>query len=223
MKYLSGCFRSDFVGELDLGWMFQPGMGNNPNLLREAWAIDTGLFNKRIEHLYVNNYSQFRHRYVSYLLSRRRFSSTCLFVTAPDFVGDANRTLLRSIPWFHSIRQLGYRAAFVGQDGAEHLVDRIPWSSFDVLFLGGSTSWKLSDGARSLSANALERGLSVHMGRVNSFRRWKIARSFGCSSADGTILAFGPHKNIRYVRSWLAWSRALAPSSLLGYLGGRNP
>jgi len=206
--YLSGCFRPEFLGEPGLGWLFQPSMGNNPNLHGSPWAIDTGLFNKNIEHLFVNNRKSFRDRYVRYLESRQKQQATCLFATAPDKVGDALASLLRALSWFSTIRDLGYRVAFVGQDGAESMVHMLPWDSFDVLFLGGSTRWKESpSGAGALAAAALVRGKHVHMGRVNSARRWRIAKSFGCSSADGTVLAYGPDKMFLYVKAWLTWDR----------------
>lgn len=42
---------------------------------------------------------------------------------------------------------------------------------FDVLFLGGSTAWKLGSAARRLTTEAKARGKQVHMGRVNSLKR----------------------------------------------------
>jgi hypothetical protein len=112
------------------------------------------------------------------------------FAVAPDVVGDARATLTRSSPWLPAIRALGLPAAFVAQDGLEHLT--VPWESFDVLFIGGSTEWKLGPAARALVGVATARGVPVHMGRVNSWRRLRYAHAIGCSSADGTYLTFGP-------------------------------
>jgi hypothetical protein len=42
----------------------------------------------------------------------------------------------------------------------------VPWDAFDVLFLGGTTDWKLGPAAADLTAEARRRGLVVHMGRV---------------------------------------------------------
>jgi hypothetical protein len=41
------------------------------------------------------------------------------------------------------------------------------------------------------------------MGRVNSLKRLRIANSFGCDSADGTYLAFGPDINLTRARGWM--------------------
>ena len=120
--------------------------------------------------------------------------SRCLFATAPDVVGDAAATIARSAPWLPAIRALGYPAAFVAQDGLEDL--DVPWDSFDVLFIGGSTEWKLGPAARVLVAQAKARGKWIHMGRVNSALRLRYADAIGCDSADGTFIAFGPDVNL---------------------------
>lgn len=41
------------------------------------------------------------------------------------------------------------------------------------------------------------------MGRVNSRTRLGIAEWFGCDSADGTYLAYGPDKNLPRLLRWL--------------------
>lgn len=41
------------------------------------------------------------------------------------------------------------------------------------------------------------------MGRVNSGKRLKLADNWGCDTADGTFLAFGPDKNLPRLLAWL--------------------
>jgi hypothetical protein len=48
-----------------------------------------------------------------------------------------------------------------------------------------------------------ERGLHVHMGRINTHRRPRYAAAIGCHSADGTYLAYGPDKNLPKLLHWL--------------------
>ena len=72
-----------------------------------------------------------------------------------------------------------------------------------MLFIGGTTTWKLGPAARRLVAEAKARGKHVHMGRVNSQRRYNYARHIGCDSVDGTYLAFGPDVNLPDVLSWV--------------------
>jgi hypothetical protein len=123
------------------------------------------------------------------------------FVVAPDVVADAAATLERSRPWLSVIRALGMPAAFVAQDGLEDLT--VPWDEFDVLFIGGSTDWKLGEHAHALTVEAKRRGKWVHMGRVNSQVRLRRAALTGCDSADGTYIAFGPDANLPKVLGWL--------------------
>ncbi|MDQ1033551.1 hypothetical protein QF035_011220 [Streptomyces umbrinus] len=131
----------------------------------------------------------------------------CLWAVAPDVPMDAAATLAKSVPWLARIRTLGIPVAFAAQDGSEHGL--IPWGSFDVLFLAGTTAWKTGPAAHGLALEARERGLAVHMGRVNSRRRLRIAQAFGCASCDGTYLAFGPDTNLPRLLAWMNELRAI--------------
>ncbi len=159
-----------------------------------VWAADNGCFNERT---YVGDDAWF-----AWLTRNAGHADTCLFATAPDVVGDHDATLARSLPWLPRIRALGYPAAFVAQDGAT--VDTMPWDAFDVLFIGGSTEFKLGTVAADLALAAKARGLRVHMGRVNSLKRLRHASAIGCDTADGTFLAFGPDVNLPKVRAWVS-------------------
>jgi hypothetical protein len=125
----------------------------------------------------------------------------CLWAVAPDVPFDAAGTLAESLPWLARIRELGVPAAFAAQDGCDEL--GVPWDAFDVLFLAGSTEWKTGPVAEQLAREAKARGKQVHMGRVNSLARLRTAEWFGCDSADGTYLAFGPTKNLARLTDWL--------------------
>jgi len=127
--------------------------------------------------------------------------AACLFATAPDIVGDAKATLERSAPWLPKIRALGYRAALVAQDGLTP--DTTPWDTFDVLFIGGTTSWKLGPEVKDLISAARQRGKPVHVGRVNSQRRFLAFAALGCASVDGTFLGFGPEINTPKLLGWI--------------------
>lgn len=130
----------------------------------------------------------------------------CLWAVAPDVPFDAAGTLAESRPWLPLIRALGIPAAFAAQDGCEHGL--IPWGEFDVLFLAGSAgpgtpNWKIGPAAEQLCREARARGVKVHMGRVNSYWRLNRAEEFGCDTADGTYLAFGPDINLPRLTGWL--------------------
>jgi hypothetical protein len=156
-----------------------------------VWAADNACYNPK-------NWTS--EKWWKWLVSERHNATTCLFATAPDVVCNADETMALAAIWLPRIRDLGFRAALVAQDGIEN--HAIPWDSFDCLFIGGSTEWKLGSDAFQLSHAARRRGKDVHMGRVNSARRWQIASTFGCTSADGTFIIFAPKINFQRMRQW---------------------
>lgn len=112
----------------------------------------------------------------------------CLFVAVPDKVGDAMATAWMFELWAPGVERRGLPVALVLQDGVENL-DRWlgnTWHRLDAVFIGGTTEWKLSAEAERIAREAKDRGLWVHMGRVNSRKRIHYARAIGCDSVDGT-------------------------------------
>jgi hypothetical protein len=178
-----------------IGYIDTPAQGNiRPDDV--TWCADNGCFS--------DNWDEAK--WWQFLTDNAHRADTCLFAVAPDVVGDAWATEQRSAPWLAKIRDLGYPVAYVAQDGLEEL--ELPydgtdwWDAFDVLFIGGTTEWKLGPHARRLVAQAKARGKWVHMGRVNSEKRYRYAHSIGCDSADGTYLKFGPDVNLPKLLTW---------------------
>jgi hypothetical protein len=172
-----------------LGFIATP-RGGNVVPYWVTWAADNGRFSA------PEDYTD--RKYLKWL--ERRNAATCLFATAPDVLADHAATVEMSRPLFPSLRKLGYMAAFVAQDGWSETTT--PWDEFDVLFIGGTTRFKLSLGGEAIRA-ARCRNKHVHMGRVNSFRRLRLAAAAGCHSADGTFLKFGPDINQARLQRWL--------------------
>lgn len=195
-----------------LGYIDTPAQGNKrPEGV--TWCADNGAFSDRFD----------ESKWWAFLKANAHAAADCLFAVAPDVVGDAAATLERSAPWLPKIRALGYPVAFVAQDGlgihwngSLHVgvLDgpTIEWAEFDCLFIGGTTDWKLGARARALVAEARRRGKWVHMGRVNSERRFEYARAIGCDSVDGTHLTFAPDANLPRL---LAWTRNNEQAALL--------
>lgn len=175
----------------EVGMMCSPAEGRSP-AGAQVWAADNGCYSTRG---YPGDTA-----WLAWLTRHATHARRCLFATAPDIVADAAATLTRSALHLPAIRALGFAAALAAQDGLEQLT--VPWDEFDVLFLGGTTTWKLGPAAGSLAAEAIRRGLSVHMGRVNSARRWRHAARIGCGSVDGTHLAYAPDADLADLRRW---------------------
>lgn len=129
-----------------------------------------------------------------------------LFAVTPDVLGDAEACWQRSAPLLPRIRALGYRAAFVAQDGFDPA--RVDWDAFDCLFIGGkprnprelppnerkrlaNLEWKRSErGGYAAIAEGKRRGKWVHVGRVNGGAFLRNLAAAGADSADGTNLTW---------------------------------
>jgi hypothetical protein len=118
------------------------------------------------------------------MLGRITGLAGCRFVAAPDVVADAPRTAQLFDSWLAALRATGQPPAFVIQDG--QLGANVPWDEIGALFVGGTTEYKLSADAERLGREARRRGLWLHIGRVNSRRRFDYARAVGAHSVDGS-------------------------------------
>lgn len=124
-----------------------------------------------------------------------------LFAVVPDVVADAAATQERWAEWASTVREFGYRTAYVGQNGLD--LDEVPWDEIDVWFTGGDTEWKLSKEAAKAAAVAKSLGKWTHMGRVNSLRRLRFAAAQGYDSVDGTFVVYAPDENLPILLGWL--------------------
>lgn len=198
MLYLSSPVKASDMPRLagvGFGLMLTPTHGDRRQVLRSGivWAADNGCYSQGDKFVLSE--------YLAWLDLHFEGESKCLFATAPDVVGDARATWERSKDILPMLAALGYSPALVAQDGLEDF--DVHWDSFDALFIGGTTEWKLSRAAFDLIAEAKLYGKWVHMGRVNSLRRLRTAYTVGCDSADGTTIAFNPGRYIPEVRRWL--------------------
>ena len=163
-------------------------------------AVDNGVFSKTIPF----SESKFR-KLVETIAANPSNKSKTLFVVAPDVVGDAAATLAKFPEWAAWIKSQGLPVALAAQDGLENMMDQIQWDLVDVLFIGGSTDWKIGkfDSAEKTAAwgklfvEAQNRGIPIHMGRVNTNERIAgPAQQVGAGTVDGTYLAYGPDQNL---------------------------
>ena len=134
-----------------------------------------------------------------WLESMQPYRDQCLFVTVPDAVGDAPKTLML---WEHWHRHFdGWPMAYVAQDGAESIPPQAT-----ALFVGGSTTWKLSRDAENIIRLAQSRKLHVHIGRINYGTRYRYFRllpgadAFTCDGTRGRFDGVLPTK-----RAWTGY------------------
>lgn len=155
----------------NLGLLVTPDNGIRPGY-GWPWACDNSAFSEFNEEAYLR------------MLDRiPMLEGSPLFITAPDVVGDAEATLDLFDEWVEVVAEVG-PVALVAQDGLEP--DHVRWLEVDAIFIGGTTEWKMSAAAHRIVHRAHDEGKWVHMGRVNSYRRIKLAKAWGCHSIDGT-------------------------------------
>lgn len=129
-------------------------------------------------------YSGFQAEKFMRLLRRQEARrAACLFVTCPDIVGSAWRTLelfKQRSRWIPE----GWKVALVAQDGMENL--EIPWDEIDAIFMGGNDPWKDSKASQDIVKTAVIMEKWCHVGRVNTPRRFELFDELGANSCDGS-------------------------------------
>lgn len=178
--------RTDGVGHLVV-----PKQWNRPEtltLVPGQWAMDNGAFSGFDAGAFVRMLEAYHGR------------AGCLFVTAPDVVGDAAATWALWPFWSRLIRGCGHKPAWVAQDG----LTPAQTPDVEVFFIGGTTKFKESAQVRDLCAYGKVRGIWVHWGRVNGKRRYELAKIAGADSIDGTGFSMFPNTNIPKVAGWEA-------------------
>lgn len=113
----------------------------------------------------------------------------CRFVTVPDVVGSAIRTLEAFEYWVNRLH--GWKLAYVAQDGQESI--GIPWNDIEAIFIGGSDDFKLSPYAAQIVKCAKIMEKWIHIGRVNEPKRFSNWKRFEVNSFDGTGISMFSH------------------------------
>lgn len=152
------------------------------------WAADNCAFGARFDPA----------RFMAWLPTMEAYRATCLFVVAPDVVGDSAVTMLRWQEWQPQLT--GWPLAFVCQNGQSP--QDIPLDC-DVVFIGGTTKWKLSESATACIRWAQAQGKGVHIGRVNWGKRYahfRIMKGSEHFTTDGTRTRFDGTE--RTLRAW---------------------
>lgn len=152
-----------------LGNLFSPRAWQTPH---GVYALDNGRFTKRgaewseVDYLSLIGKAASHHRAPEWVL-------------CPDVVGDWTATLAEWRVWEKRLRATGWPIAVAVQDGAS--VADVAALYPHVVFVGGSTEWKIRTTEQWCSVFP-----RVHVGRVNTVRRAWACLKLGAESIDGT-------------------------------------
>ncbi len=119
-----------------------------------------------------------------------------LWIAAPDVITKKVETLKLWDGWAEEIRSRGFKAALVAQDGMTPADIRA--AEPDVVFLGGSTTWKWLWLHRICDAHP-----RVHVGRVNGYNPLLRCYHAGAESCDGTGWFRGDQGQLEMLRRFL--------------------
>ena len=161
------------AGELIEGQLLTPLTGYRR--CEEVWAVDNGGFKKAMPDRWAR------------ILSRHwELRHQCLFAAVPDKIESHKETLTMWEDYHHLAD--GYKKAFVAQNG----YDGHP-SNAQALFIGGSNNFKDSLEVDQVVEEALSGGLHVHIGRVNTFKRFWHFHRLGAHTCDGSGISKYDH------------------------------
>lgn len=176
-----------------LGCLVVPGARNKPESIRSlglATAADNGAFSGLDVGAFCSMLGQFQDA---------KFPLE--WVACPDVVGDDVGTFRLWGQWAKIIKAFGFKPALVLQDGMK-LMDIVAFNP-PVVFIGGSTEYKLGPVVRKIVQWARSEGKPVHMGRVNTEDRIHYAVEIGCTSCDGSGFSKWPDIRIPLAMKWI--------------------
>lgn len=174
--------------------LFTPLTRYNPQQPERRFAMDNGAF------------SRFEAKgFLAMLAKHEPRKDLCRFVSAPDVVGSARRTLECFRYW--QPRLAKWPVAFVCQDGQENL--ELPWDNCAAVFIGGTTDWKMGPHAAAIVKASKVVGKWCHVGRVNTPGRLEYFEDLGADSCDGTGLARYSHMRRKIYENAIAPELAL--------------
>jgi len=188
------------------GYLVSPRKGVMSEIRAGAtFAIDNDCFNGGLDAA----------AYVQTLASYYPYRQTCLFVVAPDVVGDWQATLKSFWRWLPTLRIFDYPITMATQDGLTP--EAVPWDEIAALFIGGSDKHKRGREGGDLIAAGKRYGKWVHVGRVNGAT--SIENDFWLADSwDGQTIAREPGPQSRNIGQAVRRVRAKKQMQLL--LGG---
>lgn len=177
---------TEFPGRV--GLLLTPGDWRDPQSL--PYALDNGRFA-----VWSKGAAWSEGDFLSHL---DKAAKTCppLWLAIPDVVANAGATFVEWKRWHPTLKKYGWPLALVVQDGMTcgDVLGLTP--APDLIFVGGTTTWKW----RTLSkwCRAFPR---VHVGRVNTKQMLWAVQRVGAESSDGT--GWWHHKQRRDLADYL--------------------
>ena len=169
----AGMLFGQYLGAGLLGHLYSPGGQRGP-WPGVPFSLDTGDFADWAAGKEWNEADWRAH-----LAWARASGYSPLWAVVHDAVADRERTLERWEVFAPVVREHGFRPAFAVQDGMTF--EDVPDSEC-VLFIGGSTSWKLA----AIKPWCSRFPGRVHVARVNTWDRLMLCYEAGAVSVDGT-------------------------------------
>ena len=178
----------------NFGVMASPAMNGVPLGIQQGrwWACDNGAFTKAFD----------AGKFLGYLETLKPWANRCLFVVVPDVWGNVDQTLALYDYWAGALAA-DWPIALSAQPGLEN--EQMP-EGFDWLFVGGTDEWRSGPGVKKCIKKAKALGALIHIGRVNSLRRFQYFQKLGADSADGTTARFAPNVARRILTTAVAQS-----------------
>ena len=187
MKFLIDNSKPETMDALFAGQLLTP-LTRYSNWSPGCFGVDNGC------------YSGFKpNEFRALLMREEKNKRGCLFVTVPDVVGNARRTL-ELWKYRHRFVPPTWPLALVAQNGIEDM--DIPWSEFACVFYGGDDSFKCSQAVMDVARTAKILGKHNHLGRCNSDRRFSNWHGIA-DTCDGSGVSRGLGKHLARIRGGL--------------------
>lgn len=153
-----------------IGWMLGPTHWKKPIM---EYALDNDAFSA-----WTHNMPWNESAWLGMLDKAKACGHDPMWALVPDVVADAEATLEKWERYAPVVSRYGWQKAFAVQDGMT--ASDVPHDA-DIVFVGGTTRWKLS--SLEMWASSFPR---VHVGRVNTIGRLLTCDRLGIESVDGT-------------------------------------
>jgi len=158
-----------------IGILNTPYSWKNPTVIKN-YAIDNGCFHQFNEQKFFNS------------LNRSMSFHKPMWVVCPDVVGCHDRTVILWLYYYPIISDMGFKVAFVAQDGCTP--ETVPKEAY-CCFIGGLDPWKDDNIKNFIGVREW-----THVGRVNGLGRLRTCLDLGVDSVDGSGLWVNQYKKL---------------------------